>query len=347
MRALVLDAVGALRLETRPDPVPGPGQALVRVGFCGVCGSDIPRIFETGTYRFPLVCGHEFSGTVEAVGADVGSVSPGERVTVFPLLWCGACDACALGRYAQCANYDYLGSRSDGAFAEYVLAPETNLVRLPAGLSLDAGAMTEPSAVALHAVRRAEVGAGDSVAVFGAGPIGLLVAQWAAAAGAGPVMIFDLVPEKLELARGLGFDHVFDPRDVDAPEVVKDATGGAGAAVAVEAAGVPATFLSALSVSGDGGRVVLLGNPSGDVTLPAALVSRAMRRELTLYGTWNSDFSATGDRDDWRDAVAGASAGAIQLDPLITHRVGLEDSIEALEMMRSGREFFEKVLIRL
>ncbi|MGQ9589361.1 MAG: alcohol dehydrogenase catalytic domain-containing protein, partial [Planctomycetota bacterium] len=135
MDALVLHAVGDLRLERVARPAPRAGEALVRVAFCGVCGSDIPRIYEKGTYSFPLIPGHEFAGTVEAAGEGVGGFRPGDRVAVFPLVWCGHCAACERGRYAQCADYDYLGSRSDGAFAEYVVAPARNLVRVPDGLS--------------------------------------------------------------------------------------------------------------------------------------------------------------------------------------------------------------------
>ena len=126
MQALVLHGVGDLRLEDVPRPAPGAGVddrgVLVRIGFCGVCGSDIPRIFSKGTYSFPTVCGHEFAGTVEAVADGVEGFVPGDRVAVFPLLWCGDCGPCREEKYAQCIDYDYLGSRCDGAFAEYVTA---------------------------------------------------------------------------------------------------------------------------------------------------------------------------------------------------------------------------------
>ena len=152
MQALVLHGVGDLRLEAvpRPDPEPGSRGVLVRIGSCGVCGSDIPRIFSKGTYSFPTVCGHEFAGTVEAVAAGIDTVAPGDRVAVFPLLWCGECGPCREEKYAQCVDYDYLGSRCDGAFAEYVTAPPANLVPVPDGVSLEEAAMTEPAAVALQ-----------------------------------------------------------------------------------------------------------------------------------------------------------------------------------------------------
>lgn len=342
MKAAVLHAVGDLRVVEHPQPVPGVGEVLVRIGSCGVCGSDVPRVFAKGTYRFPTVCGHEFAGTVASPGSDLAVGTP---VTVFPLLWCGRCPECERGAYARCADYGYLGSRSDGGFAEFVAAPRRNLLPLPTGVSLEEGAMTEPAAVALHAVRRGGVQPGETVAVFGAGPIGLLVAQWARAAGAARVVVHDVAPRALALARELGFADAFDPREQDPAERIAALTGGRGADVAVEAAGVPATFTAAVGCAAPGGRVVMLGNPSGDVHLPAALISRMMRRELTLVGTWNSSFSPAGLPDDWRTVLAAVAAGTIRLAPLVTHRFGLGDTLRGLTVMRDRREFACKVMI--
>jgi L-iditol 2-dehydrogenase len=347
MNALVLHAVGDARFERIPRPEPGAGEVLVRVGFCGVCGSDIPRTFVKGTYHFPTVCGHEFAGTVEACGVDVGSYAPGDRVVVFPLLWCGRCASCELGRYVQCSDYDYYGSRRDGAFAEYVAVPTRNLIRVPDGVSLEAASMTEPAAVALHGLKRAGGSlVGETVLIFGAGPIGLISAQWAQVMGAARVILFDLVPEKIEMAEQLGFELAFDARQVDPLEKVRELTGGHGAEVCIEAAGVPVTLNQAIAAARVGGRVVILGNPSADVTLPASLISQAMRRELDVLGTWNSSFSAAGNNDDWHAVLEAVAAGALDLDALVTHRVPLDQAFEALVMMRDQSEFFAKVLIQ-
>ena len=337
-----------MRYQTLPRPEPGAGQVSVRVAFCGVCGSDLPRVFVKGTYHFPTVIGHEFSGQVEACGPGVTGVAPGDRVVVFPLIWCGKCSPCEQGKYVQCLDYDYLGSRSDGGFAQFVVAPRRNLVRVPEGVSLAEAAMTEPAAVALHALRRAGgVSVGCSVAVFGAGPVGLMVAQWARAMGAAPICVFDIIPDKIELARRTGFDLAFDSRAGDPVKTVQSITGRDGAHVCVEAAGVPPTFIQAAAATMRGGRTVMLGNPSADVTLPAGLISQLMRREVTLAGTWNSDFSAAGNDDDWRAVLAGMAARTVNFEPLITHRVSLESAFDALQMMRQGREFFSKVLVQV
>ena len=347
MNALVLHAVGDARFEKVPRPEAAWGEVLVRVAFCGVCGSDIPRTFVKGTYHFPTICGHEFAGTVEACGEGVDRYAPGDRVVVFPLLWCGRCASCELGNYVQCSDYDYYGSRRDGAFAEYVAVPVRNLIPVPDGVSLEAASMTEPAAVALHALKRAGGGfVGQSVVIFGAGPIGLVTAQWARVMGAAQVILFDLIPQKLEMARSLGFQLAFDAREVHPLEKVNELTAGYGAEVCVEGAGVPVTLNQAIAAARVGGRVVILGNPSADVTLPASLISQAMRRELDVLGTWNSSFSAQGNNDDWRAVLAAAASGSVDLDCLVSHRVPLDKAFDALLMMRDQSEFFAKVLIQ-
>lgn len=346
MNALVLHAVGLARHESIPKPEPGPGQVRIRVGFCGVCNSDMARFFGKGPYSFPLVCGHEFAGLVDSVGEGVSGFAPGDRVAVFPLLWCGRCGACERGQYAQCADYDYLGSRSNGAFADYVVAPARNLLRIADRVSLEEAAMIEPAAVALHALRRTgRALVGSSAAVFGAGPIGLMVAQWARAMGAALVMPIDLVPEKLDLARSCGFEHGIDLRAADPVTAIETLTGGRGADVCVDAAGVPQASVPALRAANHGGTIVLLGNPIGDVNLPAELISRLMRREVQIVGTWNSDYAAFGEDDDWHRALNAMASGRIDVKPLVTHRVPLPAAMGALQMMRDRTSFYCKVLV--
>ena len=350
MEALVLHAVGDLRLEQIPVPGVSDGHVRVRIGFCGVCGSDIPRIFSKGTYSFPTVCGHEFAGTVDSCGSDVDDFEQGDKVVVFPLLWCGKCAACESGRYVQCSDYDYLGSRSDGAFAEYVVAPKENIIRVPDGVSLEEAAQTEPAAVALHAIRRVQESlVGKTVAIFGSGPIGLMVAQWTRIMGAAHVLLFDVVQDKLALARRIGFEDVFfnssGSTEADVVNVVNDYTEGKGAHVCIEAAGVPETYRNAFGSVGRGGSVVLLGNPATDVLLPAPLISQLMRREAKVFGTWNSDYSTAGNDDDWRTVLQAMAAQKLNLSSLITHKVSLKDSVSILHLMKNRSEFYAKVLI--
>lgn len=345
MEAIVLHQISDLRYEQIGEPHPSPNEVRVKIGFCGVCGSDIPRCFVKGTYSFPTVCGHEFAGVIDSVGPGVTAWKSGDRVAVFPLLWRDDHPACEVGKYAQSDGYDYLGSRSNGGFAEFVVAPVRNLLRVPDSVPLEIAAMTEPAAVALHAARRARLQFGETVAIFGLGPIGLMLAQWVRSMGAARTFLFDVQDYKLDLARQLDFHDVFDSRHTKPSEVIEQLTGGRGAHIAIEAAGVPPAMLDALHSTRRSGRVVLLGNPSADVTLPMALISQVMRRELEILGTWNSDFSIYGDDDDWRSTLLAMENGTLKLRPLISHTLPLSSGIKALHMMRDQSEPYTKVLL--
>jgi L-iditol 2-dehydrogenase len=344
MKACVLHGVADFRCEETPKPSPRPGEVLVEVEACGVCGSDIPRVFSKGAYRFPTIPGHEFSGVVAAAGPDgAGASLVGRPVTVFPLIPCRKCPACEAGAFAQCADYDYLGSRSDGAFAEYVRVPEWNLVPLPDGVAFEEAAMTEPCAVALHAVRQAGIQPGDTALVMGAGPIGLMVAMWARIGGAGNVLLADVDDAKLEFAQRLGFDRTFNPaRSGSVAAWVQD-TAPLGADVAIDAAGSAPAVEACLDSARTFGRIVLLGNPPGDMSLSQDAYWAILRKELHIRGTWNST-RAQLRANDWQTSLDFIAARRLALEELITHRVTLEELPETLAMMRDKKTFFNKVM---
>jgi len=342
MKACVLQATNDLRYETVPCPEPGEGEVLVRVGACGVCGSDIPRIFVTGTHSFPLIPGHEFAGTVAVTGPGVDNAWLGQRVAVFPLIPCRRCACCQIGAYAQCADYGYLGSRQNGGFAEYVRVPAWNLVPAPEGLPIEEAAMAEPAAVAAHALRRASLEPGGTVLIFGAGPIGLLLAQWARAWGAGHVMLADVDLGRLRYAKEVGFGHLIDPAAGDMAEWVARKT-GQGASVVVEGSGSAAAFEQAVRAAGPFGAVVLMGNPAGAMTLSREAYSAVLRKELRILGTWNSAYAEL-PVNEWRLALDAMADGTVKAGGLITHRTGLFRLPERLVMMRDKTEFFNKVM---
>lgn len=342
MKACVLHAVGDLRLEDVPTPMPQAGEVLLKVGACGVCGSDVPRVFSKGTYRFPTIPGHEFSGTIAAVGANVDPGMVGRKAAVFPLIPCFKCAPCEAGAYAQCENYDYLGSRSDGAFAEYVRVPVWNLVLLPLEVSLEAAAMVEPAAVAAHALRRGQIDLGDQVLIFGAGPIGLLVAAWARIWGASKILMIDIDVEKLRFARKQGYDHLYDAAQGDVAEWVKRKT-GRGADLVIEASGSGAAYEQAMLAARPFGRVVLLGNPAGDMKLSQQAYWAILRKELQVVGTWNSAY-ANLPRNEWEMTVNYMAQGKLDVSPLITHRIGLAELNAHLALMRDRSAFSNKIL---
>ncbi len=349
MKAAVLYGIGDLRFEEVPLPKIKKGEALVRVKACGICSSDIARIMEKGTYSFPLIPGHELSGEVANIKGDISrfkeetkSVNQnGDRVVVAPLLPCYKCPHCQIGEYNLCDDYDYLGSRCNGGFAEYVKAPQENLIKIPPGVSFEEAALTEPTSVALHALRQAKMGVGDKVAILGTGPIGIILAQWARILGASEVYLVDVVEEKLRVAQQYSFTETVNASKEDTVKSILEKTGQRGVDVSIEAAGNPITFKQSIQVVRKGGQVVFLGNMRGEVTLPDELVSSILRKELTMYGTWNSRFTHL-PRNEWAATLHFIKVGKLRVKPLITHRFELKEAEEAFRMMYKGKEFFNK-----
>lgn len=342
MKAAVLHAIGDLRTEEINKPSPGKGEILLQVKACGVCGSDIPRVFSKGTYRFPTVPGHEFAGLIVETGEGVDTAWIGRKAAIFPLIPCRQCGACEIGEYAQCENYDYMGSRRDGAFAEYLVTPAWNAVLAPDHLTFEELAMTEPAAVAVHALRQSGVDIGDQVLISGAGPIGIMLAMWAKAWGASCVLLADIDPDKLIFARKLGFEHTVNALEQDVAAYVKQRT-GRGADVVVEGAGNSASLETCLKAARSFGKVVLMGNPAGEMELSQDGYWNILRKQLTLKGTWNSSY-ANLPKNEWKLVIDAMALGRIDLKPLTTHRVSLEELFDAMKMMRDRKTFYNKVM---
>ncbi len=342
MKAAVLYKVKDLRIEEVNIPEIGDDDVLVKVKAAGICGSDIPRVMVHGTYKFPLIPGHEFAGEIVKKGKNVRNFEENERVTVVPLIPCRNCKFCDIGEYAQCINYDYLGSRSNGGFAQYVRVPASSVIPIPEKVDYESAAFTEPVAVALHGIRRAGIQVGDSVAVWGAGPIGIILAQWARILGADKIFLIDIVDEKLKIAGEYGFPECINAKNEDPVKKIKESTDG-GVDLSIEAAGSPKTFVQSVEVPKTFGKVVFLGNVQGDVTFPEKVVSSILRRQLTIYGTWNSNF-APALKDDWRLSLHFMGTGSLKVTPLITHRFKIEQANEAFDLIWNKKEFFNKVM---
>jgi L-iditol 2-dehydrogenase len=344
MKALVLESDKKLSLLDKEVPVfAEAGSLLVKVVACGVCGSDLPRGFAGGAYHYPLVMGHEFSGIV-AEEKESSTFRKGDRVAVFPLIPCRKCAACQTGDFAQCADYDYFGSRRDGGFAEYLRVPETNLFLIPPHVKTLHAAMVEPAAVALHGVRKMRVAAGDTGVVFGAGPIGNMTAQWLRIHGCKRVIVVDIEERKLAIAAGLGFEAVNGIQD-KAVEKIMELTAGAGAARVVEAVGLPATFLQAVQVAARFGEVVFLGNIHGTFSIGEKDFSNILRKELTIYGTWNSKVVPRG-ADDWTTVLQYLDK-ELQVGPLISDTPRLEEGPAIFDSILHRKKFHNKVIFKV
>jgi L-iditol 2-dehydrogenase len=339
MMACNLHGIGDLRYEEVPIPRPGADEVLLQIRAAGICGSDIPRVFEKGTYRFPTIPGHEFAGLI-VDAADRALL--GKRAAVFPLLPCRECEACQIGEYPQCHNYDYYGSRRDGAFAEYIAVKKWNLVFIPDTVSFEHAAMCEPCAVAIHALSQAGIGLGDTVMIFGTGTIGLLAAQIARGWGAGEVIVADVDESKLALAGKLGFTRRVNSQKEDPVEYVRQLTGGKGADLALDAAGLASAVEGCLKSVRTFGKVVLVGNPAKNMDIAQHAYWEILRKQLTLKGTWNSSYNDV--RNDWRLAISCMEKGILSLSELITHRFSLADCGKAFELARRREEFYMKIM---
>jgi L-iditol 2-dehydrogenase len=333
VKAYVLHGIGDLCYEDRPLPEICPGWALVKVLAAGICSSDIPRIFEKGTYYFPTVPGHEFCGRVEAVAdsADCGWV--GKRVGVFPLIPCKKCPSCRKGQYETCESYDYLGSRRDGGFAEYAAVPVWNLIELPDTVSDVQGALLEPAAVALHAVRRAEIPNGGSVCIVGTGAIGLLAGQWAKLKGAERVVIKGRSESKSQIVQRCGMEYI------------QNAFFGGEFDCVIEAVGSARALEESLLLTAPGGKLVLMGNPEGSRTLSQELYWRILRKQLTLTGTWNSSYGSADS--DWTEVVYAMESSKLQTTGVVTHVIKKAELEMGLAIMREGKETLGKIILKL
>lgn len=346
MRAAVLHAPGDLRVEDVAVPDAGPGEVLVRVMAAGICGSDIGRVMVTGTYRFPTIPGHEFAGVVEKTGPGVQSVAAGDRVAVAPLLPCGTCEWCRAGKFSLCDDYNFLGSRSHGAFAEFVCAPAANVVKVPDHVSYEVAATIEPAAIILHGIHKLDIQLGDAVAVVGCGALGFFALQFAKLSGARPLIAIDVDEDKLELARKVGADICINPAREDALAAVKAATGGRGVAVSLECAGSePGRDLSILAAAKQG-KVMLYGTAYGNVTFGEKAFAKMVREELDVVGSWNS-YSLPFPGKEWFDIIGLLNDGRLIIEPLITHRAALEEAPAIFKALKN-RNFgsYHKILFK-
>ncbi|MEL4319408.1 alcohol dehydrogenase catalytic domain-containing protein [Leifsonia sp. YIM 134122] len=319
--------------EAEPQ-APGAGRVQIRVSYVGLCGTDLHILHGNMDARvqMPLVFGHEMSGTIAAVGAGVGGWSVGDAVTVMPLDWDGTCPACLAGNQHICQNLDFIGIDSPGALQALWNVPAATLVALPAGIALDAAALVEPVAVAVHDVRRSEIAPGEKAVVIGGGPIGVLIATVARAFGA-DVAVIELDPNRRAQIEALGFATV-DPRETDQVAWVEEWTAGAGADVVFEVSGAAAAVLGATALAKVRGTIVVVAiHPT-----PREIdLQRVFWRELRLLG------ARVYQRTDFERAVELIADGTIPSAVLISKIVPLSETRAAFDDLQGGRAM--KVLV--
>lgn len=341
MKAYNLRGVSDLQFENVDIPVPEDSETLVQIKAAGICGSDIPRMFVNGTYHFPTIPGHEFSGI---------DVKTKKRVGVFPLIPCRKCKPCRDGRYEMCRNYSYLGSRTDGGFAEYAAVPEWNMIELPDNVTFEQAAMLEPMAVAVHAMRSISPSCDDTVAVMGLGTIGMLLVMFLLDAGVTDIYVIGNKDFQRKTCKAMGINEI---RYIDAAseeqnpavaEQIMNITHGRGVGVFFECVGKNETIETALKVTAPGGRIQLVGNPASDISFDRDTYWKILRNQLTVKGSWNSSFTHDDD-DDWHYVLNRLKEGKICPEMLISHRFGFNELNKGLDIMRNKTEDYIKVMI--
>lgn len=341
MKALVIEADRVLTYKDIPVPELKADEVLVKVRACGICGSDIPRALHNGCHSYPQVVGHEFSGEIVKLGEDVKDVEVGERVTVAPLVPCQHCSECEQGFPAMCTHYSFIGSRQQGAMAEYVAVPARNIVKIGDTVTFEQAACIEPTTVAIHGVERAgAIDAGKTAVVYGCGTIGMLTLEVLKAKGLEKVYAIDIDDSKLEMAKKLGAYEAINSKNVD---VVKYFEEHGLVDYAFETAGVPFLQAQILDLVKKKGTVVYIGTAHGEVKFPAKTFEKILRGELNVTGSWQS-FKSPFPGNDWIGAAELIGSGKIRVDELITHKFSLKDGIKAFETLTDRTSVAIKVM---
>lgn len=326
MKALVLEAVGQLVYKEVCMPEPKAGEVLLKVMACGICSSDFDRCLKTGTYHFPTIPGHEFSGQIAAVGEGVDASLIGKRAVVLPLLPDHTCDQCQIEAYARCRNYDYHGSRCDGAFAEYLATPVWNIQTFDDSLDYKVAALCEPAAVAYHGVSAANLKPGLKTLVVGTGAIGIMVGLWAREQGA-KVVFACRNERKRAFIESFGFTEFYDGKTNDFD-------------VALECVGSNESLEMVINAVKPAATIVLVGNPDGDKSITRKVYWKILRSELTLKGVWNSSYTAS--NNEWQKVLRAFEKDSSLFAKLITHTFPLSDGLDAFATLKNPQTFAVK-----
>ena len=344
MKAAVLHGARVVKYQEIDRPAVGPTDVLVRVKVVGICGTDMELyygtmpFFEMGLAEYPLIPGHEWSGVIEQVGAEVDGFSVGERVTGDCSIGCGMCFFCKKGLYGFCSNRREVGisGGKDGAFAEYVAMPVRHVYKLPEGVSFKAASMTEPTAVCVRSIRKAPLELGDIALVLGTGPISLMGLQAVICAGAGYTIVAGRKEPKLELARQMGADRVVNTSTEDLAAVVKEVTGGRGVDYVLEGSGSAELMAESVHLTRDAGTINTVGIYTSKI--PEFDVSDMVLRDIKVQGSLGSD-------NVYEAVLRLMAAGRLQPEPCVSHEFALAEVAEALKVQEEAPPNRVKVLL--
>lgn len=351
MRAAVWHARNDIRIEEVPEPgAPGPGEVIIRIGACGICGTDLeeyragPLFIQVDTPNpltgrmAPVVLGHEFAGEVVEVGRGVTTLRSGDLVGPDVIIGCGSCYFCQRHQLSLCDSMAALGFAGDGGLADYCRVPVANCLKLPPGLSLDHGALAEPLSVVVRALRKGRLSLGERVAIFGGGTIGQLCLQAARAAGASAVFVIEPHAGRRELARQMGADAVLDPSTTDVTAALRTLT-AVGPDLVIQATGAPEANPAAIEAARKGGRIVIVGLPLGPSTFNfMAIVATEKEVIGSLAHIYDEDYAA---------AIQLLGERRVTVEPLISDRIPLANVLDrGLHRLESQAAETFKILVK-
>lgn len=331
MNVLNLHGIGDLRFEKKETYKLIEDHVLVKIKYCGICSSDIERVFINGTYHFPTIPGHEMSGQIVAVNDDDEELL-GCKTAIFPLMPCFECDACQKEEYAQCSDYNYFGSRCDGGYSEYLLVPKWNLVLFDDKLDYKIAALCEPGAVAIHSVNIGDIHKGDNVAISGTGTIGMMIALVAHGKGAN-ITVIGRSNESLEFSKSLGLKTLLTS-ELENKTFDK----------VYEVVGNNESINHSINICDNFGTVILVGNPKDNVNLDKQIYWKILRKQLVLKGIWNSSYNQK--VNDWKEILELMVEGTIPFDSLISKEYPMNKFEEAFNYLKNSKEKKLKVMFK-
>ena len=330
MRAVVISAPGSVQVESVADPTPRPGEVLVRVEACGICGTDLHLLDgDSPLARYPLIPGHEFAGEVVAVGSEISegkeetTITIGSRVAIEPNLYCGYCEPCRTGHENLCIHYFAIGVTTPGAMAQYISVPWKKVYALPDNISLREGSLIEPLSCAVHGMHRLQPKSGDTVLIVGAGTMGLLLLQLIVRGGASRTVMVDVNKQRLARAEAMGATRTY----TDIKQALKDEPTGFDCVV--DATGVASVVESAFTAVKRGGKLMIFGVASAEARISLSPF-RIYNEEITVLGSMAVLYS-------FQPALDLMSAGIINTEAMLTTAYPLEEVSEALVAVRHGQ----------
>ncbi len=338
MKAVNLEKPWNISLVNKEKPVPGPGEALIRIMSAGICGSDIGAFRGTNTLvSYPRTIGHELAGIVEEIPEDnPRGFKPGDKVIIDPYLYCGQCYPCSIGRTNCCTDLRVLGVQTEGGMAEYYCHPADMLIRMPADMSWTDAAMAEPLTISLHGIHRGGLKAGEYCAIIGAGPIGLLAGMIAEAYGAHAILL-DLVQERLDFAKELGVEYTINSKEEDPIERIRQITKGTMAQQVMECSGANAAIRSALDYVSHAGRITLTGWPKTETPLPTDMITR---KEIDIRGARTS-------AGEFEEAIDLIYTKKVDITKILTRTISIDEAPDTVRDIEKNPGSYMKVVVNM